>query len=107
MAAAKALADQLEDAAGVRATHDPARAATSRPCVLIGPPSIDYKTLTNEWPVALLSSKPIGSLAAVAELDVLLQAVLPVLDVEDATPVSYALTPEVGAVPAYLCRVTT
>ena len=104
---AKALAATIRAQAGIRATHDPARANTTRPCALVTPPSIDYVTRANSWTVALLSSKPTGSLAALAELDELLQAVVPVLDVESATPASYALTPETGTTPAYLLRITT
>lgn len=107
VADAKALAELIADRAEVRATHDPAKAETNRPCVLVTPPSIDYSARTNTWSIALLSSKPTGSLAALAELDELLQAVLPVLDVETANPASYALTPETGTVPAYVLRITT
>ena len=106
VAAAVALAAQLT-AAGTKAYTDPAKANTNRPCVLIAPPTIDYSARANSWPVVLLSSKANGSLAALRELDQLLQAVAPVLDVESATPASYALTPETGTVPAYVLRVTT
>lgn len=105
--AAEQLAAQLTADAGVVATTDPARADTNRPCVLIAPPTMDYSARTNTWPVVLLSSKANGSLAALRELDELLQLVAPVLNVESATPASYALTPEVGTVPAYVLRVTT
>lgn len=105
---ARALADTIRrDVDGVRAVVDPAEAASNRPCVLIAPPTIDYIARANTWPVVLLSSHPTGSLAALAELDELLQAVGAVLDVEHASPASYALTPETGTVPAYLLRVTT
>lgn len=106
LAAAEQLASTLT-AAGITATTDPSKADTNRPCVLIAPPTMDYRARTNTWPVVLLSSRPTGSLAALRELDQLLQAVAPVLDVETATPASYALTPEAGTVPAYLLRVTT
>lgn len=104
---AETLAARVRVAAKVRATHDPAVANTNRPCVLVAPPTIDYARRTNTWSVVLLASKPTGSLAALAELDQLLQAVVPVLDVETATPASYALTPETGTTPAYVLRVTT
>lgn len=106
---ARALAELINTATegDVFATVDPAEANTNRPCVLIAPPTMDYSARTNTWPVVLLSSHPTGSLDALAQLDQLLQAVAPVLNVETATPSSYLLTPELGAVPAYMVRVTT
>jgi len=104
-AAADALVDQLVDA-GIVATADPSVAAANRPCVLVTPPAIDYTQRTDTWRLAALSSHPAGTLAAVDELDQLLDQVEPVLYVEAADPASYALTAGT-VVPAYLIRVTT
>ena len=107
VAAAQQLAETAAAAPGVRAYVDPAKAAANRPCVLVAPPTIDYVARANRWRVVLLASKPLGSLAALAELDELLQSVQPTLDVERAEPAAYNLTPETGPLPAYLLTVTT
>jgi hypothetical protein len=107
VAEAQQLAETITTATAVFATVDPAAAATNRPCVLVAPPTMDYSARTNVWPLVLLSSHPIGSLDALAQLDQLLQAVAPVVDVETAQPSSYLLTPELGALPCYILRVTT
>lgn len=104
VADAKQLADSIET---VRATHDPAVADANRPCVLVGPPRIDYTELTNSWVLYALASQPYGSLAALAELDALVQAVAAQLPVERAEPVTYALRPGANPVPAYALYVTT
>jgi len=108
VADAKALADDL-NAAGVRATHDPARAATIRPCVLVTPPSMDYSAKVNVYRLACLSSRPAGTLAALTELDELLQGLLavPRLYPETAEPAAYVLSPDQPSVPAYVVTITT
>jgi hypothetical protein len=110
VAHAQALANEvaapLEGSPTVRAYVDPAEAANNRPCVLIAPPTIDYQRKANVWRVVCLSSQANGSLAALAELDALVQAVTARLVVEVADPGSYALVPETGPVPAYVLRVT-
>lgn len=95
----------LLDAGGVPATVDPAEAAAMRPCVLVTPPSIDYSALTNTWRLAALAGTSTGNRQALDQLDQLVQQVIELLPVEAADPAQYALTPEVGAVPAYLLRV--
>lgn len=106
-----ALAADLHDpeGAGVRAYHDPAVAMSNRPCLLVTPPVLDYGsgvadgTPGNEWRVVALSSKPIGSLAAVVELDPLVEHARDVLDVERVEPGRYQLDPKNPPVPAYIC----
>lgn len=102
------LAQRLRDA-GVTATHDPARAAVLRPCVLVTPPSIDYSLAENVYRLACLASAQAGTLAALAELDTLVQGLQLVPDVhpETADPVAYALSADLPAVPAYLVTITT
>jgi hypothetical protein len=106
VAAAKALADQLK-AAGVRATHDPAVAAANRPCVLVPPPAIDYRARTNTWRLVALAGKSHGDLAALDQLDDLVQLVVDLVDVETADPGSYVLTGGTDPVPAYILRLVT
>ncbi len=104
--AAQLVVDQLV-AADVVATLDPAVAAANRPCVLVAPPTVDYAQQLDTWEVVALSSHAAGTLAAVDELDQLLDAIEPVLYVERAEPRAYVLTPASGPVPAYIVRVTT
>lgn len=108
VAAAEQLAATLK-AAGVNATHDPDRADAIRPCVLVAPPAIDYSARSNTYRLACLSAKPIGSLAALSELDQLVQQLQTVPGVypERADPASYVLAPDRPAVPAYLVTITT
>lgn len=103
---AQELRDRIAST-GATATLDPAQAATSRPCVLVTPPALDHSARTATWQLAALSGHSTGSLAALTELVDLVELVDTVLAVEAATPASYALTPDVGAVPAYLITVTT
>lgn len=102
---AAAIAAQLRP--DVVATHDPAKAAASLPCVLVTPPTIDYRARTNTWRVVCLASDSIGSLHAVDQLDELLAVVVDRLHVDRAEPATYVVTPDTGAVPAYVCYVTT
>lgn len=104
--AAQQLAQQLAGA-GIKATHDPAKAATQRPCVLVPPPAVDYVRRTNTWRLALLAGQPAGTLAALRQLDELLTAVVDQLPVEAADPGSYVLSADLPAVPAYIVRMTT
>lgn len=104
--AAEQLAQRLV-AAGIPATHDPARAATNRPCVLVPPPSIDYTAKANTWRLAALASHPGGTLDALRQLDELVVAVTELLDVETAEPGSYVLHGGAEPVPAYVLRLTT
>lgn len=108
IAAAKELAERIA-AGGIKATHDPTRAAVLRPCVLVAPPSIDYTTRANVWPLVCLSGQRHGSLQALTELDQLLQALGAVAGVhpEDATPAVYTLSTDLPAVPAYIVTITT
>lgn len=94
------------DTAGVAAFLDPAVANTNRPCVLVAPPSVDYSTREVTHRIVALSSHPAGTFAALAQLDELVAQVEDVLHVEEATPISYPLTP-LDLVPAYLIRTTT
>lgn len=111
--AAAALADAVKNplgdppVAGPPAFVDPAEANNNRPCVLIAPPAIDYVQRLNTWRVVCLSSKAIGTLDALVELDKLVQAVTARLDVERADVASYVLDPTAGPVPAYILTVTT
>lgn len=107
VAATAELADRLS-AAGVRATNDPARAAVIRPCVLVIPPVIDYSAGENIYRLTCLASKQPGSLAALAELDQLVQALqaVPGVHPETAEPAAYLLAADLPAVPAYLVTIT-
>lgn len=108
VAAAKQLADQLDQVDGIRATHDPAKAAANRPCVLVPPPAMDYRAGTNTWRLVLLAGKAHGDLAALVQLDELLQLVVEQLPtVETADPGSYVLTGGTDPVPAYILRIVT
>jgi hypothetical protein len=98
---------ELLTAGGVAATDDPAKAATRRPCVLVAPPSLDYRARLYVHRLVALSSHDHGSLPALEQLDQLVAATEALLPVETADPGAYALTPETGTVPAYVMRVTT
>lgn len=102
---AAALAQQLVDA-GVRATHDPTKAQTTRPCVLIAPPSYDYTQRLATWRVVCLASTDAPNLRAFEDLAALVDQVEAVLPVEQADPVQYPLASG-STVPAYVLRVTT
>lgn len=107
VADAAALAQLLVDTeANVRATHDPGQAMNNRPCLLVGPPDVDYVNKRNSWNVFALSSQPLGSLSALDELDQLVQHAVERLGVvETAAPRTYQLGPGTDAVPAYVLRV--
>lgn len=103
---AQGIAAQLR-AAGIAATADPAWAATHRPCVLVAPPAMDYVARLNTWRLAILASHPAGTLAALEQLDQLLQLVVDVVNAEAADPGTYQLSPDAGGtVPAYIVRFT-
>jgi hypothetical protein len=106
-ALAEIVAAELPGAPTVRAYVDPTQAAANRPCVLIAPPRMDYTRRANLWRVVCLASSGSGTLAALDELDELVQAVTARLVIETADPGAYALTPELGTVPAYVCTTTT
>lgn len=93
-------------AGGITATCDPAVANVNRPCVLVAPPSIDYTTRAVTHRLIALSSHASGTLAAVEQLDQLVEDVETFLNVESAEPIVYPLT-DGGPVPAYLIRTTT
>lgn len=108
---AAGIAEAINAAAvpGLVATHDPARAASLGTCVLVPPPVIDYTARTNVYRLACLTDQPAGSLAALAALDKLVNALLsvPGIHPERAEPSAYALAPDRPAVPAYLITITT
>lgn len=100
---------ELLNAAGIKATHDPARAAALGVCVLVPPPVIDYSARTNVYRLACLTDKPAGSLAALVDLDGLVQqladhpgAIYP----ERAEPASYVLAVGEKPRPAYIVTIT-
>lgn len=107
VADAKALAELL-DAAGIPATHDPSRALALGVCVLVPPPVIDYTTSSNLYRLACLTDKPIGSLAALVDLDDLVQKLRDNEHVypERAEPSAYALTAGEKPRPAYIVTIT-
>lgn len=90
----------------IRATADPAQAETNRPCVLVAPPTLNLPARAVEHRLFALTSHPAGTTAALAQLDVLVTAVVELLPVERAEPTSYALTPASDPVPAYLLTLT-
>jgi hypothetical protein len=100
------LVEQLTGA-GIAATDDPARAETSRPCVLVTPPTVDYRACSSSWRLVALSSHPAGTLAAVEQLDQLVTEVAELLPLDTAEPASYSLTPATDPLPAYVLRLTT
>lgn len=105
---ARQLAQLLTDA-GVPATHDPAVAAANRPIVLVAPPSVDYTRMATTWRLIALAGHDGGTLAALEQLDELVQGAVNQYDlpIEAADPGSYQITPDAGAVPAYIMRATT
>lgn len=86
------IAAKLE-AAGVRATLDPALA--SPPCVLIMPPNLTWDQMcyqTARWQlVALAPAANTADHSSWAELDHLIDAIADVVDARDAQIVAYTL----------------
>lgn len=101
-----ALVEAL-NGAGVPATDDPTRAGVTRPCVLVGPPTLNYTDRSTTWRLVALSSQPAGTLAALEQLAELVEDVAELLPVESAEPASYSLTPASDPLPAYVMRLTT
>lgn len=102
----QAVADRFTG--DVTAYVDPAEALADRPCVLVGPPVLDptegtWSAPQARYPIYALSSCPAGTLDAVAELNVLVQAIETALEYERATPIRYQLTAAGDPVAAYLC----
>lgn len=94
-------------AAGVAATADPAAAAAARAVVYVEPPRIDYTTKSEAWQLVAVTNQPAGTLAALSELDALVQAVLATtLPIETATPTTYTLTLDRPPYPAYVMTLT-
>lgn len=94
-------------AAGVPATDDPGAAETRRPIVLVGPPSLDLTARAVTHRLVALAGHPAGTLAALEQLDELVDLVAAELPIETAEPTSYALTGAADPVPAYLLILTT
>lgn len=90
-------------------TTDPAKAETHRPCLLIGPPTLDLQRRAVSHRLLALAGHPAGHSSAMRQLDELVTVALEQLEgyVERAEPTSYALTSDAGGtVPAYLLTVT-
>jgi hypothetical protein len=103
-ARARELVEALT-AAGIRATADIRTAVP--PCVLVEPlPRLNYAaTMCGEpaavWTIVALAPAP-GTLTAADVLDTLLQAVSAVIDLDDATPGTYATGYSADPLPAYV-----
>lgn len=107
--AAKALADQLL-AANIPATHNPTEAAATKTGVVyIEPPTINYVggRRGQTWRLVALSGQAGGTLAALHDLDQLVQAVAVLLPIESATYATYQLAADRAPFPAYLLTLTT
>lgn len=101
---AAAIAKRITDGRAAFATIDPGSAAANRPCILVGPPRLDWRGGTFAaplvtWSLIALSSKSTGSVDALNELDALMEAVVDVFPIETAEPVRYPVGSEL--VPAY------
>ena len=116
---AKAYADAITaaerpigDGKKVKAYHDPQRAMSNRPCVLIGLPTVaGIPTLADgglqilTWEFLALASKDTGALSTLHELEDLVSAVASVFDVETARPATYKPSKD-ASVPCYVLTVT-
>lgn len=105
--AAEALAARLR-VAGVKATHDPAKAAAAVATVYVEPPTINYVGTQrgNRWRLVALCNQPGGNLAAITALDALVQATTAALPIQDATYATYQLLADRAPFPAYLMTYT-
>jgi hypothetical protein len=102
---AAAIAKKITDDTDAFATVDPGEAASNRPCILVGPPRLDWRSAPMggplvTWTLVALASKPTGSVEALNELDALMEAVVDLLPIETAAPARYPVGTE--QVPAYL-----
>lgn len=88
------------------ATTDPGEAISNRPCYLITPPAVDYPTKTVTWRVVALSSQQVGGLAAMVELEELVDHAATVLPLDAAEPATYPLSADYPNVPSYVLRFT-
>lgn len=107
VARAEQLAAQLRGA-GIDATHDPAAAASLRPCVLVPPPRLTFDVsdeATAAWRLVAIAGTPV-QLDAWVQLDELVEAVAELLCVETADPTSWAATPGDDPLPAYVITLT-
>lgn len=107
--AAESIAGTLTTA-GIPATHDPAVAAgTGRGVVYVEPPVITYTGAQrgNRWRLVALTGQPGGTLAALHDLDALVQQVTALLPIETATYATYQLVATRAGFPAYLLTLTT
>lgn len=104
---AKAAAAELT-ALGVRATVDPAWAASNLPCVLFLPPTLRFAQLGGgaqvDWRLAVLAEGPPG-LDCWDRLDTLLEQLAEHVNITTADPGVYALSGDKNPIPAYLCVV--
>lgn len=102
---AQAIVDLVKSDGGPFATTDPQEAASNRPCVLVGPPDLDFTAGTyagplTGWRLVALSAQALGTVEALDELERLVEAVLDVLPIETARPGRYPLGSDI--VPAYV-----
>ena len=95
----------------VKAYHDPQKAASNRPCVLVGLPTVDYTHVLAmpgqavlTWQMIAFSSRDSGVLSSFHELEALVAAVAEVFDIDNARPATYQLGEK--RVPAYVITVT-
>lgn len=93
--AAQGIADLITDD-DVTAYVDPRKALANRPCVLVGPPTLDYAggTMTGpsvQWQLFALSSHQAGSVEALDELDPLVTRVNEAVGAMRAAPAQYSV----------------
>lgn len=97
----------------VKAYHDPQKAASNLPCVLVGLPTASYTHVLAGpgqpvlvWQFIALASKTTGPVASLHELEALVAAVAEVFpgDIDTARPATYQLGEK--RVPAYVVTVT-
>lgn len=97
-------------AAGVYATDDPREAGQHRPCVLVGPPTLDWAAGTAGAPLLRWNVYALAAGDDVRDLDEfipLLDAVNTACRPETATPAAYPLTAGRPPVPCYQITFTT
>jgi hypothetical protein len=101
---------ELLGEAGLSATLDPRSAVGMLPCVLIGPPRIEFSSLggpTYRWRLIVLAADPSGSLHSWEQMDAIIEVLNTLLPIEAADPITYAL-PAAGSdpLPAYAVTLT-
>lgn len=102
--------EYAEAITAAKAYHDPQKAMSNRPCVLVGLPTADWTAVLDgadpvlSWQFIALASKDTNGLAAFHELEQLVAAVEAVFTIDTGRPGTYR--PGSAAVPCYVLTVT-